>query len=54
MTRVLSPRYAELHSCLTPVDVESELHRMLASYISNTHAATHKQYTLELVQVPAR
>ena len=43
-------RYAQLGTTLTPIDVGSDLHGLLAQYLKNTHAATHASYSLELTQ----
>ncbi|WCJ22229.1 Poly [ADP-ribose] polymerase 2 [Euphorbia peplus] len=43
--------YSRLHCDLTPVDVDSEEFSMVAMYMRNTHAKTHSQYTVDIVQI---
>jgi len=46
----IDARYAQLKTKLTPIDVGSSLHKMLDTYMQQTHAATHATYSLELEQ----
>ncbi len=43
-------RYHQLGTELTPVDKGSALHGLLDAYMQNTHATTHSNYKLELLQ----
>ena len=49
-THPIDARYAGLNASLTPIDVGSALHVMLAQYLKQTHGSTHATYTLELEQ----
>ena len=46
----IDARYAQLKTDMRPIDVGTAEHVLLATYLTNTHAATHSQYKLELVQ----
>ena len=43
--------YKKLKADITVLDRDSDKFRLLETYIKNTHAATHSDYTLELEQV---
>ncbi|OAY61835.1 poly [ADP-ribose] polymerase 2-A [Manihot esculenta] len=44
-------RYNHLHCELTPLEVNSEEFSMIAKYMQNTHAKTHTQYSVDIVQI---
>ena len=43
--------YRKLKADITVLERDSEKFKLLETYIKNTHAATHSNYTLELEQV---
>ncbi|KAK1428165.1 hypothetical protein QVD17_16993 [Tagetes erecta] len=43
--------YEKLSCELTPVDVDSKEYNMIAKYMKNTHAKTHTNYSVEIVQI---
>ncbi|XP_017969668.1 PREDICTED: poly [ADP-ribose] polymerase 2 [Theobroma cacao] len=43
--------YQQLHCELIPLDDDSEEFAMIAKYSRNTHAKTHSQYTVDIVQI---
>ena len=43
--------YRQLKARLTPLDHASERYSLIEQYLRNTHAATHRQYSLELLDV---
>ncbi|XP_054802081.1 poly [ADP-ribose] polymerase 2 isoform X2 [Prosopis cineraria] len=47
----LFARYQRLHCELMPVEVDSEEFSMIAKYMRNTHAETHSNYTVDIVQI---
>ncbi|XP_039005647.1 poly [ADP-ribose] polymerase 2-like [Hibiscus syriacus] len=44
-------RYQQLHCELVPLDNDSEEFSMILKYIQNTHAKTHSNYTVDVVQI---
>ncbi|KAK2965174.1 hypothetical protein RJ640_019929, partial [Escallonia rubra] len=44
-------QYQRLHCDLAPVDVDSKEFRMIATYTKNTHAKTHSNYAVDIVQI---
>ncbi|PWA92131.1 Poly [Artemisia annua] len=44
-------RYESLQCELTPVDVDSKEFHMITKYMKNTHAKTHTNYSVEIVQI---
>ncbi|KAJ9171804.1 hypothetical protein P3X46_015118 [Hevea brasiliensis] len=44
-------RYNHLHCELIPLEVDSEEFSMIAKYMQNTHAKTHTQYSVDIVQI---
>ncbi|XVE77604.1 hypothetical protein DITRI_Ditri13aG0076500 [Diplodiscus trichospermus] len=44
-------RYQQLHCELIPIDNDSEEFAMIQKYTWNTHAKTHSNYTVDIVQV---
>jgi len=49
-THPIDARYNQLHTDMRPIDIGSELHQMLDTYLQQTHATTHSQYTIKLEQ----
>ena len=49
-THPIDARYSQLNTEMRPIDVGSELHQMLDTYLQQTHATTHSQYTIKLEQ----
>ncbi|CAG0896409.1 unnamed protein product [Cyprideis torosa] len=47
----LEYHYNQLNNELKPLDKSSDEFQMLAEYVKNTHAATHRQYSLEIEDV---
>ncbi|XP_028781911.1 poly [ADP-ribose] polymerase 2-like isoform X2 [Neltuma alba] len=47
----LYAHYERLHCELLPVEVDSEEFSMIAKYMRNTHAETHSNYTVDIVQI---
>ncbi|KAL5561434.1 hypothetical protein UlMin_031181 [Ulmus minor] len=47
----LFSHYQRLHCQLTPVEVHSYEFTMIAKYMQNTHAKTHANYTVDIVQL---
>lgn len=47
----LDRHYEQLKTNLTPVDKNSEEFELLSKYVQNTHAATHRSYDLEIIDV---
>jgi poly [ADP-ribose] polymerase 1 len=47
----LDAHYEQLKTELKPLDQASEEFTLLSQYVKNTHAATHKEYTLEVMDV---
>ncbi|KAJ0807237.1 putative NAD(+) ADP-ribosyltransferase [Helianthus annuus] len=43
--------YERLSCELTPVEVDSKEYHMIAKYMKNTHAKTHTNYGVEIVQI---
>ena len=43
-------QYKELNCTLQIVDKDSDLFQILKEYVKNTHAPTHDQYTLEIME----
>ena len=43
--------YHSLNCTLSPVDHEDAVFSMVTKYVKNTHARTHNQYQLEVVEV---
>jgi len=43
--------YKTLHCAMTPLDHEHDDFKMIAKYLENTHATTHNQYHMELLDV---
>ena len=43
--------YRKLNADITVLERDSEKFQLLETYIKNTHASTHSNYTLELEQV---
>ncbi|XP_039012015.1 poly [ADP-ribose] polymerase 2-like [Hibiscus syriacus] len=43
--------YQQLHCELVPLDNDSEEFAMILKYIQNTHAKTHSNYTVDVVQI---
>ncbi|MBA0831950.1 hypothetical protein Goarm_016375, partial [Gossypium armourianum] len=44
-------RYQQLHCELFPLDNDTEEFAMIVKYIQNTHAQTHSNYTVDVVQI---
>ncbi|KAK3020850.1 hypothetical protein RJ639_045532 [Escallonia herrerae] len=44
-------QYQRLHCDLAPVDVDSKEFCMIATYTKNTHAKTHSNYAVDIVQI---
>ncbi|GJW40402.1 poly [ADP-ribose] polymerase 2 [Tanacetum coccineum] len=44
-------RYESLQCELTPVDVDTKEFHMITKYMKNTHAKTHSNYDVEIVQI---
>lgn len=49
-THPLDARYAQMQAELKPVERGGPLHKLLSDYLTQTHAPTHMQYKLELLQ----
>ncbi|XP_043700475.1 poly [ADP-ribose] polymerase 2-like [Telopea speciosissima] len=47
----LYSNYQRLHCELTPLEVDSEEFSMIEKYMQNTHAKTHSNYTVDIVQL---
>ena len=47
----LDAHYAKLKTEVEDLDRKSEEFEMLETYVKNTHAATHNQYSLDVQQV---
>ncbi|PNF21175.1 Poly [ADP-ribose] polymerase [Cryptotermes secundus] len=47
----LDAHYAKLNTHIEVLDKDTEEFELLKQYVSNTHAATHTQYELEIVEV---
>ncbi|XP_059625657.1 poly [ADP-ribose] polymerase 2 [Cornus florida] len=47
----LYSHYERLHCELMPLEVDSKEFSMIAKYMKNTHARTHSNYTVEVVQI---
>lgn len=47
----LYSHYKRLHCELTPLGVDSKEFSMVAKYMQNTHAKTHSDYTVDIVQI---
>jgi poly [ADP-ribose] polymerase len=47
----LDAHYGQLKTDLKPLDHNSEDFKLLSQYVQNTHAATHKEYSLEIIDV---
>ncbi|KAI3668282.1 hypothetical protein L6452_43359 [Arctium lappa] len=47
----LFSHYERLNCELTPVEVDSKEFHMIAKYMKNTHAKTHSDYSVEIVQI---
>ncbi|KAI5680455.1 hypothetical protein M9H77_01682 [Catharanthus roseus] len=47
----LYSQYKRLHCELTPIDVDSQEFSMIQKYVINTHAKTHLDYTVDIVQI---
>ncbi|KAG7030214.1 Poly [ADP-ribose] polymerase 2 [Cucurbita argyrosperma subsp. argyrosperma] len=47
----LYSHYQRLHCELAPVEVDSEEFSMVSKYALNTHAKTHSNYTVDIVQI---
>ncbi|XP_058076901.1 poly [ADP-ribose] polymerase 2 isoform X2 [Magnolia sinica] len=47
----LYSHYQHLHCELTPLEVDSEEFSMIEKYMKNTHAKTHSNYTVDIVQI---
>ncbi|KAJ9543118.1 hypothetical protein OSB04_022825 [Centaurea solstitialis] len=47
----LFSHYQRLNCELTPVDVDSKEFHMITKYMRNTHAKTHSDYSVEIVQI---
>ncbi|PVD25807.1 hypothetical protein C0Q70_13469 [Pomacea canaliculata] len=45
----IDAHYKKLKCAMEPLDKESELFNRLVTYVKNTHAATHTQYSLEVL-----
>lgn len=43
--------YKTLHCAMTPLDHDHDDFKMIAKYLENTHASTHNQYHMELLDV---
>ncbi|KAM7501206.1 hypothetical protein LguiB_000110 [Lonicera macranthoides] len=47
----LYSHYQRLHCDLTPLEVDSREFSMIAKYTKNTHARTHSNYSVDIVQI---
>ncbi|KAK4273226.1 hypothetical protein QN277_021668 [Acacia crassicarpa] len=47
----LYAHYQRLHCELVPVEIDSEEFSMIAKYMRNTHAETHSNYAVDIVQI---
>ncbi|XP_030371333.1 poly [ADP-ribose] polymerase [Scaptodrosophila lebanonensis] len=47
----LDKHYDQLKTQLKPLDKDTEEFKMLKMYVSNTHAATHSSYDLEIIDI---
>ncbi|KAA8549149.1 hypothetical protein F0562_000833 [Nyssa sinensis] len=47
----LYSHYQHLHCELTPIEVDSEEFSMIEKYTKNTHAKTHSNYSIDVVQI---
>ena len=47
----LDAHYEQLKTDLKPLDHSSDDFKLLCQYVQNTHAATHKEYSLEILDV---
>ncbi|XP_050235660.1 poly [ADP-ribose] polymerase 2 [Mercurialis annua] len=47
----LHSHYSRLHCELAPIEVDSDEFSLIANYMKNTHAKTHSQYTVDIVQI---
>ncbi|XP_073049745.1 poly [ADP-ribose] polymerase 2 [Primulina eburnea] len=47
----LDSQYRRLHCELTPLEVNSEEYAMIEKYTVNTHAKTHENYAIDIVQI---
>ncbi|XP_035538665.1 poly [ADP-ribose] polymerase 2-like isoform X2 [Juglans regia] len=47
----LYSHYRRLHCELTPIGVDSEEFHMIAKYMQNTHAKSHSNYDVDIVQI---
>ncbi|XP_073144779.1 poly [ADP-ribose] polymerase 2 isoform X2 [Henckelia pumila] len=47
----LDSQYRRLHCELTPLEVNSEEYAMIKKYTVNTHAKTHANYAIDIVQI---
>lgn len=47
----LDSQYRRLHCELTPLEVNSEEYAMIKKYTVNTHAKTHENYAIDIVQI---
>ncbi|KAF9604763.1 hypothetical protein IFM89_010265 [Coptis chinensis] len=47
----LDSHYNRLQCELTPIEIKSEEYSMIEKYMQNTHAKTHSDYTVEIVQI---
>ncbi|KAL6957899.1 Poly [ADP-ribose] polymerase 2 [Sarracenia purpurea var. burkii] len=47
----LCSHYQRLHCELMPLEVDSKEFSMIATYMKNTHAKTHSNYTVDIVQI---
>ncbi|RVW54624.1 Poly [ADP-ribose] polymerase 2-A [Vitis vinifera] len=47
----LHMHYQRLHCEMIPLEVNSEEFSMIAKYMENTHAETHSNYTVDIVQI---
>ena len=45
----IDQHYRKLNTELRPLDASSERYQLVSAYLQNTHAATHSQYKLELL-----
>lgn len=50
-TNLIDNHYAKLEAKLTPHGPGSEVRNMVEQYVKNTHAKTHNQYSLQVLEV---
>lgn len=47
----IDAHYAKLNTDIEVLDRTSEEFKLIQEYVKNTHAATHSNYTLEIIEV---